>query len=101
MAKQISPKLRDTLLGKSTKSNFVNFQSQEEPYKKRNKKKKTLLAAFKTIQKCPHFYDEYIEVLEPLMKEKDHGIWISLLPLFELIYKRSVIERNQECISKI
>ena len=39
-------------------------------------------------------YEEYIDLLDILLDEKDHGIWISTLPLIERVFKCCIADEN-------
>lgn len=89
MARQISPKIIKLISEEG--EGFKDMQSAyyEEGYKSNLVKKKALLAAFRVIQKCPELVEEYAEVFDKCLRENDHGVLLSCLPLFENLVKLS------------
>lgn len=44
--------------------------------------------------KSPDMYEEYIDILDKVFKEKNHGIWISALPLYQELFKLSIVNSD-------
>lgn len=86
---------------KNEKKQNLGFSQNviEDQYKLFNVKKKALLAAFRIVLKCPEHYEQFVDLLSDIFQDKNHGILISAVPLFEETFKIAL--KNQEQSRKL
>ena len=95
MARQISPKIIKLIKNDRMGNSLNSFDRRyDDPYQIDSVQKKALLSGFRVLQKCPELYEMYIDVIIPVFKLKNHGVWISAMNLFCEIFKLSAKYNN-------
>ena len=85
MAQSISPKIKKIILedpGYSLRSNKLYY---DDPFKASLCRKKALLAATRMLKKCPELAVDYVDIFDKILKEENHGVFLSSLPLIEVV----------------
>ena len=120
MCRSLSPKIVKLASGEfprpKTKSQFISrafsigrtTQTQEdftrassnEDLRVLNVKKKALLAAKRVCEKCPDLIQDYYSAIDMAIKEKEHGVLLSALPLVEIICVDAIKNSNDKKKSK-
>jgi hypothetical protein len=68
--------------------------SSNEDLRVLNVKKKAFLAAKRICEKCPDLQQDYYEAIQTVIKEKEHGLVLSALPLVTLVCQNIIKEDN-------
>lgn len=102
MARSISPKIRALITQTPTaqlpsayiQSGFFNHNpgnvssllSTDDSHKILLVRKKALQAGLRVVKKCPDLAADYVPIIQAVLKEKDHGLLLSAIPLAEEVY---------------